>query len=169
MSLRKALFLFCLVIALVCLAGGYGMVGHWIGAIPVFLTILAWPFTQKSHLAWAAPACLVSLVFLAGAGKLAGAPAFLMIPGAAAALAAWDLQELDRSIQGGSPSETVRQFEKNHIRALTIALGAGVVMAVTGSLITLQVPFVIFIGLVLLNLYSLDRVFRYLRNRPRGS
>jgi hypothetical protein len=170
MSLRKALFLFCLVISLVCLAGGFGMIGQWIGAVLVFLILLAWPLSNRFHLAWAAPACLVSLVFLAAAGLLEDTPAYLMIPGAAAALAAWDLQDLNCSMQGCSPSETARQFEKNHIRSLAIALGIGVLMAVTGSLITLHVPFAILIGLILLNLYSLDRIFSYLRNRrARGS
>jgi hypothetical protein len=170
MPQRKALFLVSLVIALVCLAGGYGTTGQWVGAILVFLIILAWPFSQRFHLTWSAPACLVSLVFLAAAGLLAGAPAFLMIPGAVAALAAWDLLGLDRTMQGSSPSETARQFEQNHIRSLALALGLGVLVAVTGSLLILQFPFIILIGLVLLNLFGLDRVFWYLKNRrARGS
>ena len=163
MSLRRVLFLLSLLIALACLSGGYGMRGLGLGAALVLLPILALLFSQKSAAGGLPATCLVSLVALAAAGLLAGAPAYLMIPGAAAALAGWDLANLERTMQGSSSSPTARRFEKRHALSLAIALGFGLFMAATGRLVSLEIPFVLLILLVVIDLFSLDRVTHHLR------
>jgi hypothetical protein len=150
---------------MVCLAGGFGMTGQWIATALVLAPGFAWLYSQKFPFTWPAPACLIGFVFLAAFGLFEKSPAFLMVLGATAASASWDLQNLDRSMAGSSPTETARQFEKNHIQSLAIALGLGLLVAGTGLLFALQVPFVLLILLVILDLFSLDRVYRYLRNR----
>ncbi|MCX6915783.1 MAG: hypothetical protein NT167_22515 [Verrucomicrobia bacterium] len=141
------------------------MTAQWLGAGAVLLPILALLFSKKLAAAWLPPTCLVSLVCLAAAGLLEGAPTFLMILGATAALASWDLMNLDRSMAGSASSETVRRFEKRHALSLAIALGLGLLMATSGKLFSLQIPFALLILLVLFDLFSLDRVSRYLGNR----
>jgi hypothetical protein len=165
MILRKAFFWFCLTASFACLAGGFAMVGQWMGAGAVLAPTIAGLFSTRFRVAWLAFACLVSFVGLAAVGLLEGAPAFLMILGATAALAGWDLHHFDRSMEGSAPSETARQYEGYHLRSLALALGFGLLIAVAGALFSLRIPFVFLIVLVLLDLFSLDRVFRYLKNR----
>ena len=163
MSLSKALYRSSLLISLACLAGGYVMAGQWLGAGAVLPPILALLFAGRFPVAWLPHACLLSLVCLAAGGLLAGAPAFLMIPGAAAALAAWDLVNLDRVMAGRPSSPTARRYEQQHAVTLAAALGLGLMLAGAGRLLPLQIPFVLLVFLVLVDLFSLDRMSRYLR------
>ncbi len=160
MSFRQTCFLFCLGLGLICLAGGYGMAGQWVGASIVFLPVLALFFSRRLKSAWLLPSlCLVSLVGLAAFGLWVGAPTLLMILGATAALAAWNLDLRETS----SLTVTARRFEYKHIQSVALALGLGLVIAAGVRLVPLQIPFVFLVLIILLNLFSLDRVTRYLK------
>jgi hypothetical protein len=169
MPLRRLLCLACLLAALTCLAGGYIMAGHQSVAGAALLPIAALWFVRRYPAAWLPSACLVSLVCLAAGGLFTRAPALLMISGATAALAAWNLVNLDRAVTGSPPSETVVRLEQKHLFTLAAALGLGLLMAAAGKLLAFQIPFVLLIVLVMLDLFSLDRMFRYLKHsRTRG-
>ncbi len=167
MSLRRILCWFYLGIALIGLAGGYGLIAQWVGAGLVLVASIAILFSNRPAAAWFPSACLVILVGLAVVGLFQGAPAFAMIAGAAAALAAWDLINLDHTMEMGSSSGTAGRFEKRHVKVLSVALGLGVVMAVSGELVSLPIPFVFFVLLILLDMYSLERLSHRLAGRPR--
>jgi hypothetical protein len=168
MSRRIALTLVSLLISFICLGGGFGTTGHWGGAGVVLLPIIAALLYRKSPATWLPSACLVSLVCLAAAGLLAGAPAVLMILGATAGLAAWDLMNLDRMMESSSSSNAASRFEKRHALFLMLALGLGLLMAMSGAIFSLRIPFILLVLLILLDLYSLDRITRYLRSSARG-
>ena len=53
-------------------------------------------FHNRIRGGWAASAFLAATVLAAAAGAIVKAPALLVVPAAALALAAWDLAELDR-------------------------------------------------------------------------
>jgi hypothetical protein len=167
MSLRKVLTLVSLLISLVCLGGGYATSGHWGAAGVVLLPIIAAALYRKFPATWLPSACLVGLVFLAAAGVLLGAPTVLMIVGATASLAAWDLLNLDRMMESSSSVTTAGRFEKRHILFLLLALGLGLAMAVSGAIFSLRIPFVLLVLLILVDLFSLDRISRYLRRSAR--
>ena len=155
---RRLLLLACLLAALACLAGGYGMAGYWPAGIAALLPLAGLGFAARRPAGWLPAACLASLVCLAAGGLLARAPALLMIGGATAALAAWSLANLDRTLAGVPPSESAARLERVHLLTLALALGLGLLLAAAGALLPLPIPFALLIALVLLDLYSLDRV-----------
>ena len=155
---RRLLLLACLLAALACLAGGYGMAGYWPAGIAALLPLAGLGFAARRPAGWLPAACLTALVCLAAGGLLTRAPALLMIGGATAALAAWSLANLDRALAGVPPSESVARLERVHLLTLALALGLGLLLAAAGALLPLPIPFALLIALVLLDLYSLDRV-----------
>jgi len=155
---RRLLLLACLLAALACLAGGYGMAGYWPAGIAALLPLAGLGFAARRPAGWLPAACLAALVCLAAGGLLTRAPALLMIGGATAALAAWSLANLDRALAGVPPSESEARLERVHLLTLALALGLGLLLAAAGALLPLPIPFALLIALVLLDLYSLDRV-----------
>ena len=155
---RRLLLLACLLAALACLAGGYGMAGYWPAGIAALLPLAGLGFAARRPAGWLPAACLAALVCLAAGGLLTRAPALLMIGGATAALAAWSLANLDRALAGVPPSESEARLEWVHLLTLALALGLGLLLAAAGALLPLPIPFALLIVLVLLDLYSLDRV-----------
>jgi hypothetical protein len=162
-SLRKALWLFCLAVSLVCLAGGYAVSAYWFVAPVVLAPIGVLLFSEKITAGWIPDACLFGLVCLAAAGLIIQAPPLLMLLGATAGLAAWDLENLDRRMAMGEPSPSARRFEQRHVLILLAALGLGLLLAALGRLVAIQIPFVLLLALVIFDLFSLDRVSRYLK------
>ena len=155
---RRLLFLACLLAALACLAGGYGMAGYWPAGIAALLPLAGLGFAARRPAGWLPAACLAALVCLAAGGLLARAPVLPMLGGATAALAAWSLANLDRALAGVPPSESEARLERVHLLTLALALGLGLLLAAAGALLPLPIPFALLIALVLLDLYSLDRV-----------
>jgi len=155
---RRLLLLACLLAALACLAGGYGMAGYWPAGIAALLPLAGLGFAARRPAGWLPAACLTALVCLAAGGLLTRAPALLMIGGATAALAAWSLANLDRALAGVPPSESEARLERVHLLTLALALGLGLLLAAAGALLPLPIPFALLIALALLDLYSLDRV-----------
>jgi hypothetical protein len=161
---RRLLFLACLLATLACLTGGYGMAGFWPAGIAALLPLAGLGLAALAALAarrpagWLPAVCLAALVCLAGGGLLAGAPVLLMIGGATAALAAWSLANLDRALAGVPPSESEARLERVHLLTLALALGLGLLLGAAGALLPLPIPFALLVALVLLDLYSLDRV-----------
>ena len=167
MTLRKVLLLCCLAMTLVCLGGGFVLharaYGPLYGAPAVLVVVpilgLWWP---RRRAEWVPLASLAGVVFLAAAGLVARVPAYLMVPGAAAALGAWDLGNLDATIAGARPSPSLARFERRHILILSLALGLGLLLAASGALLSLRIPFLPMLLLAGLDLVCLERAYRSL-------
>ncbi|MCL4562217.1 MAG: hypothetical protein M1281_16595, partial [Chloroflexi bacterium] len=127
MSFRKALFLFSLIAAAACPAAGYSLAGSWIGAGLAILLPLVLLFPRGFSAIWLPTFFLGGEVFLAAAGLLEGAPDLLMILGAAAALAAWDLAHLDRLLRKSVSSPAAGHMERAHLRCMLLALDQTIV------------------------------------------
>jgi hypothetical protein len=145
-----------------CLAVGYALAGQWAALAAVLIALLAWLLARQGLSTWLSPAALVISVGLAAAGLFAGDSPTLMILSATLALASWDLVLLDHTLAGGSSAKTVTLLEKKHYQSLALALGLGLLAAVTGQMIRFQIPFGGMVLLVILALFSLDRLWRTL-------
>jgi hypothetical protein len=133
---------------------GYVMAGQWSVFVAVFIALLACLFAFQGS------AALVGFVCLAAVGLLTGALPFLMILGATLALAGWDLARFDHILKNSSSTETVNRLEVKHYKSLVMAIGLGLLIAVTGRMIHFQIPFGVMALLAILALLSLQRVWQ---------
>ena len=163
MSLRTALFVICLMISVVCLTAGFWIAGKWIGALVAILIGPAWLFARKNMDPWLPFICLLASVGLAVAGRLFGAPYFLMILGSALALAVWDLIYLDTALGKNSFGAKTRRYKNKHVQSLVLALGFGLFVALLGRFINIRIPFIVLMLLISFTLFALDRVWRYIK------
>ena len=170
MLLRRTISLACPIVCTLCLAAGYAVSGWGIVVMAGASTGLAWWLAHK----WAAnkwPATLLPLAAFVisiawdAAGLLASAPALLMILSAAFALASWDLVLFDHVLADNpiSSTSTIALFQNRHYRSLALALGLGLLIVLAGRTIQVQISFVIMGLFVLLALFSIDRIWRALK------
>ena len=142
-----------------CLATGYGIAKQWVGAIIAVLLAPAWWLARK-HPASPLPfICLLVSVGLAVAGRLIGSPPLLMIFDSAIALVVWDILLIDSALGSHSLIAQTRQYERQHLQSLMLALACGLIAALLGQLLTIQVPSMILILFIILLLFALDRVW----------
>jgi len=165
---KKSLFLVCCALASLCLFAGFLSLGNWPGALCALASGLAWLLARKYKVSGAALACLLACSGLAVAGVLSGAPPVLMICAVGLALAAWDMLALDAALAGISSTEQTRLYEKDHLSALALALGAGLLLALLGRLLSLRMPFVLLLFLAALAVFGLERVWNILKKRSRS-
>ncbi len=165
MLLRRTISLACPILCAICLAAGYTVNGWVFVVMAGASTGLAWWLANK----W--PATLLPLAAFAisiawgAAGLLAKAPALLMILSATFALASWDLVLFDRILADNpiASAPTIALFQNRHYRGLALALGLGLLIVLIGRTIQVQISFVIIGLLVVLALYSIDRIWRVLK------
>jgi len=157
MALRRLLKLACPTACAVCLAAGYSLARQWLGLGLVVLVWLAWLFAANEP-----PSIkLIASVGLAAAGLSAGASPLWMLPGAALALASWDLAHWEKSLGGGLPAEAERRLERKHYACLALAVGPALLAAVAGQFIRFQIPFGVLVAVALLALLGLDRIYSW--------
>lgn len=161
----KILPLFLPAFAAACLAAGFALCGRWFALLLVGLWLLAWWLSRKISNPWMAPLLLEVGVCLAGLGVLAGAPFFLMILSAAAALAGWDLSFTEAAPGGPAQMQPGARLWNRRVQTLATAITLGVASAGIGAVVRLQVPFALMLLLVVLAFASLDRVMGALKNR----
>ena len=164
MSFRKAYFVICLMISLLCLAVGYGMAGYLVGAALAILMAPAWWLAQKY--ASLPTLCLSVSVGLAVVGRLIGCSPALMIFGSSAALAAWDFIFLDSAVGNHSLGEPTRRYENRHLGSLLMVLGFALLAIVLGRFVTIQLPFIVLLLSLAFILFALDRVWGDIKKRP---
>ncbi len=165
MLLRRTISLVCAILCTLCLAAGHAVNGWGIVVIAGVSTGLAWGLASK----W--PTTVLPLVAFAisiawdAVGLLVSAPALPMILSATFALASWDLVLFDHSLAGNpiSSTSTIALFQNRHYRGRALALGLGLLIVLVGRTIQVQISFVIIGLFVLLALFSIDRIWRALK------
>lgn len=167
-ALRTGLFLVCLAVSTTCLALGFWNAGKWAALPAVFLSAGLWLFARNSPTGWLPLASLALSAGLAALGTLLGAQPVLAIPGAAFALATWDLALLEHSLKGCPEAEDTRRYEIKHIRSLAFSLTLGLLAAELGLGLQFRIPFGLMLLLAALALYSLDRMTRSFKGRNPG-
>ena len=162
MPLRKILRLGFPIICVTSLGLGYTTTRPWIAILVLFFTLLAWLLAIKWPDGFLSSSVLVFTVGLAAAGLLTGAIPLLMILGAALALASWDAVLWNRTSADNSLIPSLSLIESKHYQSLALALGLGLLAIVVGRLFRFQIPFGWMVVLVILALFSLERIWRTL-------
>jgi hypothetical protein len=126
------------------------------------LALLAWLLTWKWPSRWLPFAALALSVCLSAAGIFAGSPPVLMILSAALVLPGWDLAFFDLALTDSALFDLPSNFAHSHSKSLTFVIILGLLAALDGRLLRIQLPFGGLILLVLLALLSLDRLWRTL-------
>lgn len=165
MIIRNTYFAICLIVSTLCLAVGYAIAGHWIGAGLAIITGLTWLLARKYPVSGLSLICLLASVGLAVAGQLTGSPPLLMICGSGFALAVWDLLFLDTALGRNASGEQTKRYESKHLQSLALALGSGLSVAFLGRFLNLQIPFVVLVLFVALAIFGLDRIWGYIKKR----
>jgi hypothetical protein len=163
MSGRKILSLACPVSCMTCLVVAYVLVGQWMALLGVLFASLAWLCACQRPSSFLPQGALAVSVGLAVAGLLAGAPPWLMLLSATLALASWDVILLDHALADNPPATTATLFESRHYQSLVVALGLGLLAAIVGRDFRFPLPLGGVIFLVILALFSLERIWRTLR------
>ena len=162
MAVRKIIRLVCPIISVTCLAIGYTTTGPWIASFVLVFTLLPWLFAIKWPSGFLSSCALVLSVSLAAAGLLTGAMPLLMMVGAALALAGWDVVLWNYALTSNSLSTLLTLIEIKHYQSLAAALGLGLLAVVVGRLFRLQIPFGWMVILVILVLFSVERIWHTL-------
>ena len=165
MLLRRTISLACPIVCTICLAAGYTVNGWIIVVMAGASTGLAWWLANIWPATPLPSAALVISFAWGAAGLLTSAPALLMILSATFALASWDLVPFNHILADNpiSSTPTIALFQNRHYRGLALALGLGLLIVLAGRTIQVQISFVIMGLLVLLALFSIDRIWRALK------
>lgn len=166
LTISRVLRFACPVAAAACLAGGlaYARQGGAVSVVAVtslaLLSALAMIFTCRWPFAGLATTALVAFTGLAAYGLLAQAESLLMLAGAAAALAGWDLalENIRRPRDADPDGELAGALERSHLRSLALAMGAGLLVAAVGQNLQVRLPFILVALLVGLGVWALERV-----------
>jgi hypothetical protein len=154
-----------------CLAAAFAAAGVWIAVCLVPLPGVLMLFHAQARGGWAASVFLAAMVCAAAVAAVVGAPALLVVPGAALALAAWDLAELDRFLRDGrsrnaevgGDGRAEHTLVKRHALSLIQALVLGLLAAGGGLVLSLPIPFALLLLLVILDLACLGYVLLLFR------
>jgi len=85
-----------------------------------------------------------------------------MILSAALALAGWDLLLWDHALPDDLSASMLSRITYSHYSSLALALVFGLLAALAGRLLRIQLPFGVLIFLVILALFSLEGLWRTL-------
>jgi hypothetical protein len=162
MSFRKILRFVFPIICVTSLGLGYATTRLWIAIFVLVFSLLAWLSAIKWADGFLSFSALVLSVGLAAAGLLTGAAPLWMLFGAALALASWDVVLWNRISADNSPTLSLTLIERKHYQSLAVALTLGLLAAVSGRLFHFQIPFGWMVILVILALFSLERIWRTL-------
>ena len=137
------------------------MRGYWQVMLVLAGMLIFWIATRKKSPFWAASALLLLMVALAAAGVMLKLNFWMMLGTVAGALAWWDLQHFLESAAEIPPDESRAVLEWDRLRSLGAVIVIGLVAAMVGSSISLQLPFLAVTALALLALGGLVFGVRY--------
>jgi hypothetical protein len=158
--MRKVLSRACPIACIACLAIGFVAAGQWAGLAAAAAAALAW------WLAWQAPgdglpaAALVVSTGAAAAGLLSGAAPAPLLLATVLALAGWDLVLLEDALAGSAGATA--SFERRHYAGLALAVGLGLLLAVAGRLVRIEVPLGVMAVLAIAAFAGLERAWHTL-------
>jgi hypothetical protein len=159
MPVRKILRFVLPLISVTCLGIGYARTGLWIAALVTVFSLLAWLPAIKWSFGFLPACALVLSVSLAAAGLLTGGGIPLwMLVSAALSVAGWDMVLWNSSLADNSASTHLTLMEGKHYQSLAAALGLGLLAIIAGRLVHFQIPFSWMVVLVILALFSLERI-----------
>ncbi len=159
------LFVAAVILAAGLLATGFGLAQQWLLTILAALAGIAWLLGGLRRWAWLANLALAVLISLAALGCTEDMLPVVMIAGASASLAAWDLNHLYWRMRKYGKSAAIGMETAHVVRLLSVCL-AGFICAALGLWIRLKIGFVVILILALVMILSFNRLADLLR-RPR--
>lgn len=145
---------------IVLLSGGFALVKLWLGAVILLLMLPCWWFSQRLNRKILSGATLIIFGGIAAYGLLSNASSHLMVGGVATALICWELEDqIQESSKSSIPFNT-RLYEKNHLIILGITFFIGLIVAQTGLLIKLTLPFGVVLLIALVVLFCIFKLFQ---------
>ncbi len=165
MPLRKVLAFLSVILSAACLALGFIMVGQWAALLAAIITFLFWLPAWKWPATWLPSFALIVSLSLAAVGLCTGSQPIPMVLAATLDLSSWDLVLFDHNLANVQSVESVALLEKKHYESLGLALGLGLLVTIVIRMIRFQIPFGGLVLLVILAFFSLDRIWRTLRER----
>jgi hypothetical protein len=146
------------------LAAGYLLDGPeaWAAGGAVVPALL-WVIARQRHPALAADASLAMSVALAGLGLWLGVGAGWMVPAVAAWLAAWDLAHFEQRLALAGHVEGRNTLERRHLVYLLPVVAVGLLLALVGAHLRLNLGFFPALLLGALVIVGLARAVIYLR------
>jgi hypothetical protein len=160
---RLAVVLPILAASVACLCIAFAAAGQWPGGCAVASLGVILLFHGRTRRAWPGPLFLGGTTAAAAAAALAGAPAWLVVPGAALALAAWDVADFRRFLASDGSARPAGDLQRRHFASLGRALALGLVPAGGALALGVQMPFVVMLLLVILDLGCLGWALMLLR------
>jgi hypothetical protein len=152
------------VLATAALSAGYGLAGLWPWLVAPGGLGLVWLGGYWRDWFWITPLGLIGFAVAAAAGLLQGLGAGWMVLGLVAALCAWDLHYLVRTLQALEPAKVHRRLEWSHIQRLSVVAGLSLVLAAVALTIEVRFTFLVALFLGLLAVWGLGRVVGFLRH-----
>jgi hypothetical protein len=149
---RRLPLLAALAAAVALLAVAFVAAGAVIPACVVPLPAVLLLFSGKIRGGWAGWVFLGAETLAASAAAVLKAPAPLVVPGAALALAAWDLAELERLLRENEAGGAEAAVRRRRLLSLGRAVGLGLVVGAGGYALSLPIPFPLMFLLVVLDL-----------------
>jgi hypothetical protein len=153
---RRFLRFGSLALGAACTAAGCAFAGQWLLAALAGLAGLGSVLAPRRSLE-----AFLGLTGLAAAGVAAGAAPPLMICSAVLALAAWDLADWEAFAADGLSGETAARLDRKHFSGLVLSAGAGLLIALLGRLIIVDLPFGVAAVVAALLLLGVDQVWRF--------
>ena len=151
MKLRTLILNIGLTISTGSLGVGYFLAGYW-QIVPVLFGILFFGvlIMKTQPVVSLSSSFLLAYIVLAVIGVVADLSVELMIIACTFALVSWDLMLFEHSIVGDSAFQTNTSLEKHHLRSLTVATAAGLLLAFASLYVRLRLPFGVIVSLALI-------------------
>jgi hypothetical protein len=160
-SLRDGIGPIFFIVAAAILSAGFANIYTGASLCAISTALLLWWYFKKPGWNLLPPVLLVLVVSTAAGGVLLGTDPALMIAGAAAALAGWELTEQHKFRFGGNSRILYDALQRTRLRLVMTAIVLGLSFSEAGLLIHFALPFwVVFLAglLILFSLYRLTRI-----------
>ncbi len=157
----KTIALGCTLLSALFLLAGYSLGGNWKLLLPLLAIPLAWILFRKAAASLRLSILLFVYVFLAALGLFLHLSSYLMIGGCAFALAGWESAGFLLNFRSSPMRSKDQRLEGLHTKDLALAIGSGLLLALLGLNVRLQLPFGLVAGLAILAAYGLYRGFKH--------
>ena len=154
------LALTCLLVSSASLGAGYASFGLVAGV--ALVPLIFWVAAHWRPSTGLITTALLISICAASVGMLVGAAPLWMIFGAVLALAGWDLELLSLKLSSSSSNEGTTSLLSQHVLALGLVVGLGLLLAGSGRMLALQIPLAGMILLAVLTLFALEHAWRSL-------
>ncbi len=165
---RAILHQLCHLAAAGLMLGAFAEAGVWWGVILLPALALFGLLPRRRRPGWSASALLVGYAGCAAGGLVCAVAPQLLIAGAAAALAGWELDDPGPGLPEKPAVSRMSPVEKQHLFRLGSAIAAGLGAAEAGTWLNISLPFGVQFFIALVVLYSLFQLVSCSRRFTAG-